>query len=325
MNHEIDKDKLLYDLNERAKELKCIYSIEEILLNFDERIDRIFQSILKIIPPGWQFPEICFGKIEFEGIEYVNDDYRDSFFFQSHDIIIENIKRGTIYVYYDDSPANCSKLFFLNEEHKLLSTIADRISNYMFNRRVRETFKEWTQANMMFDSLLEKEGKIIQVLMNSDLSVIAKYLESPSLDIHSPEQLEAILDPKSQKHWKWRAQIAGIMAQKMGTAEKAMQRFGVAGMYLFGSVKNADSGPESDIDLLIHFRGNEQQKRELVSWIEGWSYCLSEMNYSKTGHRTDGLIDYHIITDEDIENKTSYAIKIGAITDSAQKLEFART
>ena len=45
------------------------------------------------------------------------------------------------------------------------------------------------------------------------------------------------------------------------------------------------------------------------------------MNYLKTGYESTNLLDVHIITDKDIENKTSYAVKIGAVTDSARELK----
>jgi len=34
----------------------------------------------------------------------------------------------------------------------------------------------------------------------------------------------------------------------------------------------------------------------------------------------DGLLDVHFVTDEDIRNRTSYAVKIGAVTDAAREL-----
>jgi predicted nucleotidyltransferase len=95
----------------------------------------------------------------------------------------------------------------------------------------------------------------------------------------------------------------------------------VKDIYVFGSVKNANAGPASDIDLLIHFNGNKQQKEKLLAWLEGWSLCLDHFNYLKTGYRTGGLLDVHIITDKDIENNDSYALKIGAVTDAAKKLD----
>jgi hypothetical protein len=97
-------------------------------------------------------------------------------------------------------------------------------------------------------------------------------------------------------------------------------RFGVKGLYLFGSVKNAQSGPASDIDILIHFDGTEEQKKDLKTWLEGWSLSLSQINFLRTGYKTNGLLDVHIVTDEDIKNRDSYAIKIGAISDAARPL-----
>ncbi|MBU1920815.1 hypothetical protein KKG66_08215, partial [bacterium] len=68
------------------------------------------------------------------------------------------------------------------------------------------------------------------------------------------------------------------------------------------------------------FRGNDEQKKSLLQWMKGWSLCLDELNYLRTGYRSSGLLDVHLLTDDDIANQTSFAIKIGAITDSAREL-----
>ena len=49
--------------------------------------------------------------------------------------------------------------------------------------------------------------------------------------------------------------------------------------------------------------------------------CLAEINFLKTGYSCKGLLDVHLISDEDIANKTSFAVKIGAVTDPAQPLK----
>ena len=103
------------------------------------------------------------------------------------------------------------------------------------------------------------------------------------------------------------------------------ERFGVEAIYVFGSTKNATAGPGSDIDLLVHFRGTPQQQIELRRWLDGWSQCLDEVNYLRTGHRSSGLLDVHFVTDEDIRKKTSYAVKIGAVTDAARELRMMRS
>jgi pyruvate,water dikinase len=103
-------------------------------------------------------------------------------------------------------------------------------------------------------------------------------------------------------------------------AQLDSERFGVSALYVFGSAKNASAGPCSDIDLLVHFRGNERQRAELVLWFEGWSLCLDEVNFLRTGSRTGGILDVHLITDEDVAQKSSFAARIGAATDAARPL-----
>ena len=108
-------------------------------------------------------------------------------------------------------------------------------------------------------------------------------------------------------------------------AEVDPVRFGVKGMYVFGSTKNATAGPGSDIDLIVHVDANEQTRQQLEVWLEGWSLCLSEINYLRTGYRTEGLLDVKIVTDADFTNHSSFATKIGAITDPARALPLRRS
>jgi hypothetical protein len=58
----------------------------------------------------------------------------------------------------------------------------------------------------------------------------------------------------------------------------------------------------------------------LEEWLEGWSLCLGEMNYLRTGRHSGKLLDVHIISDADIAAREPFAAKIGAATDAARPL-----
>jgi len=118
-----------------------------------------------------------------------------------------------------------------------------------------------------------------------------------------------------REHWRWRLQLAERLA-----AELDPERFGVKALYVIGSTKNATAGPASDIDLLVHVAGTDRQRADLLLWLEGWSLCLDELNARYTGYRSGGLLDVHLITDQDIIERTSYAVRIGAATDAARPL-----
>jgi len=158
-------------------------------------------------------------------------------------------------------------------------------------------------------------GRILRVLMNADLDEAMGVLAESSSEGQSSVVSKEYQEKQPGNFWAWRLRMAEHIASRLDP-----QRFGVKGLYVFGSTKNATAGPGSDIDMLVHFQGAKSQREELMLWLEGWSLCLDEMNYLQTGFKTGGLLDVHIVTDEDIANKTSYAVKIGAITDAARPL-----
>jgi predicted nucleotidyltransferase len=158
-------------------------------------------------------------------------------------------------------------------------------------------------------------GNVLRILMNADLGKAVGYLAEPSVQSETPAVALKPAQTRSEDYWRWRLRMAEQLARNL----KA-ERFGVRGLYLFGSTANATAGPGSDIDLLVHVQGNERQRAELLLWLEGWSLSLAEQNYLKTGYKTEGLLDVHLVTDEDIAARTSYAVKIGAVTDPAWPL-----
>jgi len=160
--------------------------------------------------------------------------------------------------------------------------------------------------------------KELVVLMNADLGKAVAYLDQPH-KIDRNQQIKFSEEHESGRAdgdgWKWRHYMAEKIAAMID-----MEAYSVKGIYLFGSTSSGTARLNSDIDLLIHFDGTEEQKQKLSTWLEGWSLALSEMNYLKTGYSSDGLLDVHFVTDRDIENKTSYAMKINSPYDPATVL-----
>ncbi len=157
-------------------------------------------------------------------------------------------------------------------------------------------------------------GLVLRLLLNADLDEALAYLAAPGPTEAAPLPRGLAVRP-SEDHWRWRMRMAERIA-----ADLDPELFGVRALYVFGSTKNATAGPGSDIDLLVHFAGNPAQRRELEVWLRGWSLCLAEMNYLRTGYKADGLLDVQLVTDDDITRRTSYAAKIGAVTDAARPL-----
>jgi len=270
-------------LKEREKEMKCLYKVQGII-DEDLPVDEFLNTIIKHLWGGWQYPNITRVIITFENQIYKESGWEETEWVQYADIIVDDEVLGRIEVYYTQFKKLVTDSQFLPEEQKLLNSIASKIGNYIFRKRLKRTLE-----------VLDAEKDQEAIIEDSSAS---------------------LLHTESDVHWKWRFEFVNIIAEKMD-----MERFGVKAFYLIGSTKNATAGPASDIDLLFHIDDNNTQEHELKAWIEGWSYCLSEMNLLKTGYKTDGLIDLHLVKDEDIRNKTSFGSMIGAVTDGAKLLK----
>ncbi len=180
-------------------------------------------------------------------------------------------------------------------------------------------YEDLGETLRVIDVAEETNGEILRVLMNAEAEEALAYITPPDKGRVEEEVPQPASARQHGEHWRWRMRSAERIARMLDP-----KRFGVEALYVIGSTKNAMASPASDIDLLVHFRGTEQQKRELLAWFEGWSLSLAEMNYMRTGFNNEQMLDIHIVSDKDIERKTSYAIKIGAVTDPARPLPLKR-
>jgi len=126
------------------------------------------------------------------------------------------------------------------------------------------------------------------------------------------DQQRADLVKERKEHYR-RSQ-RGSLALAIAYAEKIASlvdgnRFGVKPCMCLAAQKMPHAaGPGSDIDLLIHFRGSEEQLQELILWLEG-GVCAWLKSLLKTGHQSEGLIRLSYFNRWRHAKKSSYAGK----------------
>lgn len=230
--------------------------------------------------------------------DYVPDLSFGTHFFQ--DLVEASIRYLPLYPDEDDSIFNYS--FFNQSKNMLAELLPD--------------FAEFEDIVKIIDVKKEKNNRILKILLNADEDIgIAIFTDLQENVKSSKKQIEYKEDHYTD-HSKWRMIIAEHMCEYLD-----FHHFGIQGIYLIGSTKDATAGPKSDINLIIHFKTEIQNKSELDAWFEGWSLAISEMNYLRTGIKSEGLLDVHFITDEDIKNKNTYALKIASVTGAAKPLK----
>ena len=131
---------ILHDLQERAKELNCLYHVGELLAHPDWRLEQTFQAIVKVLPTGWQYPDLCSARIPFEDMAFEPSNFVSTPWTQSTNIVVQGQPAGTIEVAYREQLPTCDDGPFLKEERKLLETVAERIADAIMQRRLKAAF-----------------------------------------------------------------------------------------------------------------------------------------------------------------------------------------
>lgn len=270
-------------LREREKELECIYRAKS-LVRRRLPLQDFFDEFVRLIPEGWQYPEICRARIKFEGWRYTAAPWPDDAEPQRAYVYVDDQILGTIEVAYlagrQGFPAAPE---FLAEEQKLLNALADVVGGYVFDLRLEQSIQ-----------LLRQQSQ-------------ARLTEG-----------QKVLSARADAHWRWRERMAKAVAERLD-----FERFAVHAVYLIGSSKTGTAGPASDIDLIVHHAADAAGLAEMDAWLRGWSSCLAELNFERTGYSVPGILDVHFVTDADIAARSSYAVMIDSPVSSARALRVA--
>ena len=158
---------LIKNLDERPKELNCIYQVDGVLNDFDSEIGIILKKVIEIIPKGWRFTEICKSRIVYDNIELCSEGYKDTELKLTSPILVDNKEIGEISVVYI-KPIKTEKRIFVTEEISLLNTIASKLSNFFLLKRMRQTIKEMESQNGIASS--KKEDSLYKWLKDLKLT-----------------------------------------------------------------------------------------------------------------------------------------------------------
>src|SRR5262245_4334376 len=139
-------DGILRALQERAKELNCLYRVDEVLGRQDMPLEDAFREIVAIIPAGWQYPGSCRARIAHADRVYQAADFQETEWIQSAPIVVQGETVGRLDVCYREPVPPSDDDPFLTEEEKLLSAIAERIGQSLLHREMKETFERGPQA-----------------------------------------------------------------------------------------------------------------------------------------------------------------------------------
>ena len=128
---------VLHSLNERTKELNCLYLVDEILQDFNLPLESVFSKLNEVIPKSMQYVDICRTCIIYDNKEYVNETFKKTELKLSAQSFSDG-KKIEVCVYYIKPVKIEHRTIFLSEEHKLINTVTEKIARYIEYRQLRD-------------------------------------------------------------------------------------------------------------------------------------------------------------------------------------------
>lgn len=109
-------DEVLRALQERAKELECLYRIDELLGQPGVPWPEMMAGIIRAMPSAWQYPAICQARLAIHGTVVETPDFRVTPWGQAAPIRVEDERVGVLEVFYREETVHSADGPFLKEE-----------------------------------------------------------------------------------------------------------------------------------------------------------------------------------------------------------------
>jgi len=142
------QQKLMRDLEERNKELMCFYSISELVEKPNVTLTEILKGTVNAVSSAGQYPEITCARIILEDQEPRTENFKETRWKLSSDIVVDAEQAGSLEVYYLEEKPESDEGPFLKEEKNLINAVTERLGRIIQRVRASEIVALQAQAIM---------------------------------------------------------------------------------------------------------------------------------------------------------------------------------
>jgi len=183
------------ELNDRIKELNCLFGISKLLEKPDIPLEEVLQGILHLLPPAWQYPEITCARATLKGQEFKTEKFEETVWELSDDIIAHGNRMGALEVFYLEKRPERDMGPFLNEERGLLHAICERLGKIIERTQMETALRESeAQKRAILDASIDRiryVGKDMRIIWAN--KTVSMALNIPSEDLVGRACYEVLL------------------------------------------------------------------------------------------------------------------------------------
>ena len=134
------KERKIYssDDGSRVNDLDWFYMLNDISFRSDISMDMGLKKVVELIPSYWQYPEIACSRVFFNSSEYRTNNFKETRWKQSADIVIDREKFGVLETYYLEKRPEAYEGPFLKKERDLINGIAEIVGGFIKQKKTDE-------------------------------------------------------------------------------------------------------------------------------------------------------------------------------------------
>ncbi|MBN2082879.1 response regulator [bacterium] len=145
-------------LTERIKELRCLFGISQLSIKPNLTLQQFIQGVAELIPPAWQYPELCSARVRIDDTDFTTPGYGDSTVCQRRPVYLGGQPIGEIQVCYASLPEPDQEPFLVEEE-QLLINISEAVSLVVADFASRQRIREYQERLRSLASELALTGE----------------------------------------------------------------------------------------------------------------------------------------------------------------------
>lgn len=126
------------DLGDRVRELKCMGLVSRYLSEHTGPLDELIPQVLQCLRDAMRHPDITCAAVTLNGVRYATDNFIETPWKLSGDVMAGRKRAGTIELYYLEERSEDSTGPFLPEEADLLNELGVQLAVFLARRKLEE-------------------------------------------------------------------------------------------------------------------------------------------------------------------------------------------
>ncbi|MFA6029445.1 MAG: hypothetical protein WC969_06310 [Elusimicrobiota bacterium] len=115
------------ELNERVKELDCLFGVARLVEKPGATLDEILSEVVAMLPRAWQYPDAACARVRLRGREHRSPGFQKTSWVQTSEFRVQGRAVCAVDVFYTRVLPKADEGPFLLEERKLLDEVARRV------------------------------------------------------------------------------------------------------------------------------------------------------------------------------------------------------